>query len=180
VVALVQFDNGARAIAHKLALHATDVPWWNSAAAIQGAYLQHAGRVSGDNTFRIEVQPGNYAPTFQTFFAGEFAGQEFPLLAMYWSFISGEKSVVLRHCVGTDENGDPIERSIVDRNPMFGECDQFFRYRRLSLYTSNGNDLYFREDNMDWYSDPTVGDPPWYQHSRPILYRFSPPGPVLP
>lgn len=84
MVALVEFDNGARAIAHKLALHE------------------------------------NFAPTFRSsFFEGEFDGQEFLLLAMYWSFIGGEKSVVLRHCVGTDENGDPIERSIVDRNPAF-------------------------------------------------------------
>jgi hypothetical protein len=180
VVALVHFDDGTRAIAHRFALHGTDVPWWDAAPDILGTYQQNAGRVSGDNVFRIELRPDNLAPSFQTYFAGEFAGQEFQLATMYWSFLGGQRSVELRRCVGTDDNGDPIERIIIDRNPAFGECDQFYRYRKLSLYTSNGNDLYFREDNMDWYSDPTVGDPPWYQHSRPILYRFSPPGPVLP
>ena len=183
VIALVDFNNGTRAIAHRLAFKLTDVSWWdNTTSSVHGAYQQHAGRVAGESTFRFELQPNSVAPTFETYFAGEFQGQEFQGATYYWSHYLGlyPRRIDLRRCVGTDGNGNAVERIIVDRNPMTGECTQFYRLRRWMLYTSNGNDLFFREDNWDWYSDPTLGDPPWYQHSRPIMYRFSAPLPMPP
>ena len=137
------------------------------------------GRVAADATYRIELRPDTSARPFLTVLVGEDAGQESPLSALYWSFFGQEKTVVMRRCRGIDGNGDVVERIIVDRDPMPGECNYFYRERWLILFTSNGNDLYFREDNFDWFSDPTEGGPPSSQYTRPILYRYSPLDPDL-
>jgi hypothetical protein len=158
VLVVLDRDNGSRAVNLGWLVRRDPAAAWEPADGMPAQYVQNAARVYTDTlagSFRFDFLGDRQAPTFTTSVSGETPGA-----VLYWSRPDAS-TVVLRQCQGRDGGGVLVQKAIIDRAPVAGECTDRYRERRWTLLRRTpqpgGDYLWVIEDNRDWFgTDPTV------------------------
>jgi hypothetical protein len=165
VVAVVDLATGERLVREQFMVRRTFPTPFLTEEAVPSTFYAHSGRAAG-SYIRVELKADHSAPSTVI----QESGGESPSILYAWSILAGD-SLVLRACEDGDGQGGVVNRLIVGREPNPGECDNFYRRRYWTVYTSNFDQYFLNEINADWYSDPSAGQQPAAQFWRAILYR---------
>ncbi|MCK7593453.1 hypothetical protein [Pseudomarimonas salicorniae] len=170
VMTLVDFADGRRAASSEFAVRVEQTNDWEMEANVPATYLQNAGRVLGDSFF-WRLSADRSAPAFS-----RVAGADAFVFRLHWTR-DGSTSVVLRRCRGPDASNAMVEKVVTDREPVIGECTQFYRRREWTLLNSQadpdgvGRWLWVIEDNRDWSGVDPASSAETFRFYRTILYR---------
>lgn len=178
VLVVLDRSDGSRAVNTGWSIQRDPAVAWPAVAAMPASYVQHAGRVYTDEftgPFRWDFALDRSAPAISTTTAGDSVGS-----ILYWSQPDAE-NIVLRLCSGGDGTGGVVEKAIINRDPLSGECGTRYRQRNWTILRRSaavgGEYIWVLEHNRDWYStDPMIGglDQPQFSFYRGIMYQQRP------